>query len=137
VWSALSDPTQLARWLGEFNGDLRPDAVFHARLFASGWEGSGRVQMCNAPQRLLVIMRESGGEDEDATDVELRPEGDRTFLVVEQRGLPLDQLAAYGAGLQVHVEDLAAHLRSDERCDGPARWKELFPTYAAKPVDAG
>jgi hypothetical protein len=41
----------------------------------------------------------------------------------------LDQLAAYGAGMQVHVEDLAAHLAGRERCDAQARWAELLPAY--------
>ena len=40
----------------------------------------------------------------------LRAEDDRTRLVIEERGLPIDELFAYGAGWQAHVEDLAAHL---------------------------
>jgi hypothetical protein len=50
-------------------------------------------------------------------------------LVWEERGMPLEQLAAHGAGIQVHVEDLAAHLAGRERCDADARWNELFPAY--------
>jgi hypothetical protein len=45
--------------------------------------------------------------------------------------MPLDQLAAYGGGIQVQVEDLAAHLSEEERCDAGARWKELLPAYQA------
>ncbi|MEP7022918.1 MAG: hypothetical protein ABJB47_03720 [Actinomycetota bacterium] len=33
------------------------------------------------------------------------------------------------AGIQVHVEDLAAHLAGRERCDADARWDELQPAY--------
>jgi hypothetical protein len=43
--------------------------------------------------------------------------------------MPLDHLAAYGAGIQVHVEDLAAHIAGRERCDAGARWSELQPAY--------
>jgi hypothetical protein len=43
--------------------------------------------------------------------------------------MPLDQLAAYGAGVQVHVEDLAAHLAGRERGDAAERWGELLPAY--------
>ena len=43
--------------------------------------------------------------------------------------MPLDLLAAYGAGIQIHVEDLAAHLAGRERCDAEARWDELIPAY--------
>lgn len=34
-------------------------------------------------------------------------------------------LAAYGAGIQVHVEDLAAHLAGRERGDATVRFGEL------------
>jgi hypothetical protein len=50
--------------------------------------------------------------------------------------MPADLLAAYGAGVQIHVEDLAAHLAGRERCQDPkARWDELFPAYQALTVD--
>ena len=39
----------------------------------------------------------------------------------------LENIAAYGAGDQVHVEDLAAYLAGRERCDARARWQELHP----------
>ena len=34
--------------------------------------------------------------------------------------MPVDQLAGYGAGTQIHVEDLAAYLAGRERCDAAA-----------------
>src|SRR5579863_5462066 len=40
LWSALTDPRRLARWLGEVEGDLRLGGEFRARFFASGWEGT-------------------------------------------------------------------------------------------------
>ena len=43
--------------------------------------------------------------------------------------MPVDQLAAYGAAIQIHVEDLAAHLAGRERCDAAARFDALFPRY--------
>jgi uncharacterized protein YndB with AHSA1/START domain len=36
VWSALTDPSRLARWCGQVEGDLRLGGDYHARLFASG-----------------------------------------------------------------------------------------------------
>jgi hypothetical protein len=35
----------------------------------------------------------------------------------------------YGAGIQVHVEDLATHVAGHERGDGQARWNDLMPAY--------
>ncbi|CAN5503225.1 hypothetical protein BH10ACT10_BH10ACT10_21540 [soil metagenome] len=128
LWSALTDPARLARWLGEVEGDLREGGEFRAHYFASGWEGTCRVDACDAPHRLLV--RTSSAEEPDGEgEVTLAADGDHTVLVIEDRGLPVDHIAAYGAGNQVHVEDLAAYLAGGDRCDARARWQELEPAY--------
>src|SRR6478752_1031353 len=101
LWSALTEPQRLARWIGQVEGDLRLGGTFQAR-FTSSWEGPGRVDVCEPPRRLLVIM---------------------------ERGLPVDSLPAYGAGWQAHVEDLAAHLAGQEPADWRTRWAELSPSY--------
>jgi len=129
VWSALTDPLRLARWIGEFEGDLRLGGEFRARFFASGWEGAGRVEACEPPRRLLVTTKALDEPDEHVIEAMLAAAGDQTILVVEERGMPLDHLAAYGSGIQVHIEDLAAHLAGRERCDAGARWGELLPAY--------
>jgi uncharacterized protein YndB with AHSA1/START domain len=131
LWSALTDPRRLTRWIGEVDGDLRPGGQFRARLFASGWEGTGRVAACEPPRRWLV--RTQGPDDpaEHAVEATLTADGDHTLLVLEERGIPLDQLAAYAAGHQVHVEDLADYVAGRGRGDRQARWFELFPRYQA------
>jgi len=129
LWSALADPLRLARWMGVVEGDLRLGGEFRARFFASGWEGTGRVEACERPRRLLLLTMQPGQPGEHVIEVTLAADGDQTILVWEERGMPLDQLAAYGAGIQVHVEDLAAHLAGRERCDADARWDELLPAY--------
>ncbi|HET8868136.1 MAG TPA: SRPBCC domain-containing protein, partial [Agrococcus sp.] len=102
LWSALTDPARLVRWLGEVDGDLRPAGEFRARFFASGWDGAGRIEACEPPRRILLQTWEEGERPHDL-EVTLRAEGERTLLVVEERGMPLDQVGAYGAGTQVHV----------------------------------
>jgi uncharacterized protein YndB with AHSA1/START domain len=129
LWSALTDPRRLVRWMGDVEGDLRLGGEFRARFFASGWEGTGRVEACEPPRRLLLLTMQPGRPDEHFIEVTLTADGDQTILVWEERGMPLDLLAAYGAGIQVHVEDLAAHLAGRERCDADARWNELLPAY--------
>jgi uncharacterized protein YndB with AHSA1/START domain len=129
LWSALTEPRRLARWLGDVEGDLRLGGEFRARFFASGWEGTGRVEACDPPRHLLVQTGQPGQVGEHVIEVTLAPDGDQTLLVWEERGMPLDHLAAYGAGIQVHVEDLAAHLAGRERGDADARWGELLPAY--------
>ena len=128
LWSALTDPGRLARWLGEVSGDLREGGDFQARYFASGWEGTGHIDVCQPPQRLLMHTR-TPDEPDGVIEVTLAADGNQTILVIEDRGLPLEQIAAYGAGDQIHVEDLTAYLAGRERCDARARWQELQPAY--------
>lgn len=129
LWSALTDPDRLARWLGEVEGDLHPGGQFRARFVATGWEGSGRVSECEPPRRFLIMTTDAEDPGEHAIEANLSTDGDHTLLVIEERGMPVDQVAAYGAGMQVHVEDLAAHLVGRERCDAQVRWAELLPGY--------
>ncbi|HET6213649.1 MAG TPA: SRPBCC domain-containing protein [Micromonosporaceae bacterium] len=130
LWSAITDPLRLARWLGEIKGDLTVGGTYHARYYASEWEGNVRIDVCEPPRRLRLI---NAGEhaDEHVTEVTLTADGDQTILVWEARGMPLTLRAAYGAGNQVHVEDLTAYLAGRERCDAVARWHELAPAYEA------
>jgi uncharacterized protein YndB with AHSA1/START domain len=48
LWSALTDPQRLARWIAEVDGDLRLGGEFRAR-FTSGWQGPGQVDVCEPP----------------------------------------------------------------------------------------
>jgi Bacterial regulatory protein, arsR family/Activator of Hsp90 ATPase homolog 1-like protein len=64
LWSALTDPSRLARWYGEVEGDLRLGGEFRARLFASGWEGTGRVEACESPRHLLLVTKHVRQADE-------------------------------------------------------------------------
>jgi hypothetical protein len=41
--------------------------------------------------------------------------------------MPLDVPAAYRTGVQIHVEDLAAHIVRRKRGDANARWNGLIP----------
>jgi uncharacterized protein YndB with AHSA1/START domain len=129
VWQALTDPSRLARWYGEVEGDLRQGGEYRARLHASGWEGTGRIEACEPRQRLLLVTRHAGAPDDGVIEVTLGADGQLTMLAWEERGMPIDYVAGYGAGIQVHVEDLAAHLAGRERCDAEARFGELYPAY--------
>ena len=136
LWLALTDPGRLARWIGEVEGDLRLGGEYSFSFFASGSEGTGRVEACEPPRRLLVTMA-LDQPDEDVIEATLAADGDQTVLVWEERGMPVDQLAGYGAGVQIHVEDLAAYLAGGDRCDAAARFDELFPTYQQLAANVG
>ena len=137
VWSALTDPQRLGSWLGDVDGDLHLGGEFHAHFFASGWEGTGRIDVCDPPHRLLVLTKDAEDPADHVIEATLTADGGQTILVLEERGMPLDHLAAYGAGIQVHVEDLAAHIAGRERCDAEARWGELLPAYQDLAANVG
>jgi len=127
VWSALTDPARLAAWYGEV--DLRVGGQYRAHLHASGWSGVGRIEACQRPQRLLVTTTMDGSGESGQLEVTLTAEDGQTRVVWEERGMPLELLAAYGAGIQVHVEDLRSYLAGGTRCDANSRWQRLSPAY--------
>ncbi|HZT93211.1 MAG TPA: SRPBCC domain-containing protein [Gaiellaceae bacterium] len=136
VWSALTEHARLAVWYGEVEGELRLGGEYHARLFASGWEGTGRIEACRPPNRLLVVTKDADGSEEQLIEITLSGDDENTLLVWEERGMPVELVAAYGAGVQVHVEDLAAYLDGSGRCDAQARFEQLFPAYRELPTDS-
>jgi uncharacterized protein YndB with AHSA1/START domain len=127
LWSALTEPARLARWLVTVEGDLRVGGEFTA-TFTSGWDGVGRVDLCDAPHHLVVTT----WSDEDAPgviDAKLIAEGMRTRLIIEENGLPLDVYYYHGSGWQTHIEDLAAYLAGRDTSNWGVRARELSPFY--------
>ena len=126
LWSALTDPRRLARWYGQVEGDLRPGGEFRLYIESDEWDGTGRVEACEPPRRLLVTTRETDESwqkgrgappFDEIIEATLTADGGQAILVIEVQGIPLDMIAAYGAGWQIHAEDLATYLagRSEER----------------------
>jgi uncharacterized protein YndB with AHSA1/START domain len=138
LWSALTDPSRLARWYGRLEGDLRPGGQFRLYVQNAGLDTTGRVEACEPPQRLRVITRETDESYQhgngvppfdEVIEATLTADGDQTVLVIEVQGMPLDAVAFYGAGWQIHAENLAAYLAGRERGDTEARWGELVSPY--------
>jgi uncharacterized protein YndB with AHSA1/START domain len=146
LWSALTDPGRLARWYGQAEGDLRPGGQFRLHVEDADSDSTGRVEVCEPPRRLRVTTRETdesyqrgqGVPPFDAViDATLTADGDQTILVIEARGMPLDVVAFYGAGWQIHAENLATYLAGRERGDTEARWDELVPPYQGLAANIG
>ena len=85
LWSAITDPDRLARWLGDVEGELKVGGSFRAHFFASGWEGTGLVQACEPPRRLLVLTTDADGSNEGPIELTLSADGDQTILIWEER----------------------------------------------------
>ncbi len=134
LWTALTDPARLARWYGEVEGDLRLGGELHVLIPGAG-ERTARVDACEPPRRLLVTVHDPdarpGQPADTVIEAWLTADGDKTMLVLEERGLPLPLLPAYGAGVQIHLENLADHIAGREPAGGESRWGELLPAYEA------
>ena len=132
LWAAVSQPERLKRWLVTVEGDTSVGGSFTAR-FTSGWEGTGRVDVCDAPNRLVVTT--FGNPDETVMEATLTAEGASTRLVIEERGILLDDALFHGAGWQAHLEDLALYLAGKDTSNWEDRWKELVPAYRELTID--
>ena len=98
LWSALTDPRRLARWYGQVEGDLHPGGQFRGHL--ESWDGTGRVDACEPPRRLLVTTRGVDEPYDEVIEATLTADGDQAILVIETRGMPVDLIAFYGTGYQ-------------------------------------
>ncbi|MFC4785107.1 SRPBCC family protein [Nocardioides sp. MAHUQ-72] len=146
LWQACTTPERLARWIAEVSGDLREGGTVHV-VFTSTWSGPVRIDVCEAPHHLLLTTEDADTGEESQIEAWLTAEGKRSRLVVEERGLPVGSLPFYGAGWQVHLEDLGRSLASDgpahddrwseqvPATEWRARWNELTPQYQDVAVD--
>jgi uncharacterized protein YndB with AHSA1/START domain len=134
LWSALTEPDRLAGWFGEVEGVLGHGREFRVRIADAG-EATGRVDAYEPPQRLVLTMRDAdpqpGQPEQTVIEARLTADGEQTILVWEERGMPVNLLAAYGAGIQIHIEHLADYISGRELRDAEALWGELFPAYEA------
>jgi uncharacterized protein YndB with AHSA1/START domain len=134
LWGALTDPDRLVHWYGEVEGELSPGGEFRVRVALAG-ERTGEIEACEPPQRLLLRMRDPdaqpGQPEHLVHEAQLIVEGAQTRLVWEVRGMPVNLLPAYGAGIQIHVEHLADYLSGRELRIDDSRWDELFAAYEA------
>jgi uncharacterized protein YndB with AHSA1/START domain len=138
LWSALTDPGRLAGWYGQVEGDLRPGGQFRLHVEDADADATGRVEACEPPRRLQVMTRETDDSYQrgkgvppydEALEATLAADGDQTILIIEVRGMPLEAIAFYGVGWQIHAENLAAYLAGRERGDTKPRWDDLVPAY--------
>ena len=114
LWSALTDPGRLARWYGQVEGDLRPGGAvppvrrsrWHGRHRAGGSVRAPAAAAGDDQGDRRVLPRGHGVPPYDEViEATLTADGDQTILVIEVRGMPLDKIAFYGAGWQIHAEN--------------------------------
>ena len=139
LWEACTTPERLARWIAEVSGDLREGGTVHA-VFTSTWSGPATDRGLRRPAPSACSRRSRAR----TTRPRSRPGSPRRVpdhaggRGARPAGRPLH---FYGAGWQVHLEDLGRSLASDgpvhvggwsEQTPAPAwhaRWTELTPKY--------
>jgi len=131
LWSALTDPDRMRRWLG---AEVSITAVAGGAIRLR-WEGGAEMEgviTAFEPERLLAFTwRESALGVESFVRFELKPEETGTLLVLEHVGVPADQAAGFGAGWHGHLDALAATL-AGRVLDPQQRYRELAPEYARR-----
>jgi uncharacterized protein YndB with AHSA1/START domain len=134
IWSALTEPERLRRWLAE---------VIDGRMAAGGeftfrWNGDDdQTARCRVrvfePPRVLELDWGFVGEPDSVLRIELSPAAGGTLLVLDHRQLPRQQAAGYGAGWQAHLDALA----DSDLAAWDARFAEFLPTYRDQLAAAG
>ncbi|MEZ3159470.1 SRPBCC domain-containing protein [Microbacterium sp. BWT-B31] len=134
LWSAVSEPARLARWLCVVEGEPAEGATLRTR-YTSGWEGECLVERCAPPHELVISSTEDDGTVSRLT-ARIEADGDGAILTIEDTGLTLADLPFHTAGWRVHLEDLHALLAHDQdSTDWRGRWEALVPQYRDLPIE--
>ncbi|MBO3103079.1 SRPBCC family protein [Cellulomonas fengjieae] len=125
LWSCITDPDRLRRWLGPVYGDLRVGGRYELRMgddvAGSPQNAAGEVVECDPPARLLLTWL-FPGEPESRVSVEVRAEGGGALLVLEHLGLEEAAARGYGSGWHASLDQLDDHVAG--RTVRP--WEDLY-----------
>jgi len=125
LWSSVTEPARLARWLGPVYGDLHAGGRYELRMgddvAGSPQNAVGDVLECDPPRRLLISWQ-FPGEPDSRVALDVSADGDGALLVLEH--LDLEEAAArgYGGGWHASLDQLDDHVAGR-----PVRaWDDLF-----------
>lgn len=132
LWSALTDPQRLRRWLAD---TPRFENRVGGRITIAFDDGTteGRVLTWDEP-RLLEYEWRFPGEDESVVRFELHPQEAGTLLVLDHRRLGRSSGTGYAAGWHAHLDALADEI---ELAAWRQRFEELLPAYRARADELG
>lgn len=132
VWTAITDPGQLATWLATTSLDLRAGGrVEHTFDQADpGGQVTGTILRIE-PMTVLEYEWRFLGEPDSIIRYDLVADGDTTVMTLTHRLLGNDRASGYGAGWHAYLDALAAVLVGAEAPDWDTRFAELRPAYAS------
>lgn len=125
LWSCVTEPERLGRWLGPVYGDLRVGGRYELRMgddvAGSPQNAAGEVLECDAPGR-LVLTWEFPGEEATSIVVTIVADGVGSLLVLEHLDLSESAARGYGGGWHASLDQL-----DDYAAGRPVRpWQDLF-----------
>ena len=132
VWSAVTEPERLARWIGRYEGERAPGGE---GLFFMTHEGvdepagsPATIVECAPPRRLVVDT--TGPGEIWRLELDLVAEAGRTVLVFRQRFAPGFEVADVAGGWHWYLDKLDTEISGRP---GPADWEtfwaEVGPGY--------
>jgi uncharacterized protein YndB with AHSA1/START domain len=136
VWSALTEPERLGRWIGRYDGERRVGGAGTFRMTHEEGEHAGEpmtVVECDPPRRLVIEWVQQETEDW-RVDLDLWREDGRTVLRFVQVFPAAADVTDFAMGWHWYLDKLGAEV--DGRSQ-PADWDtflaETGPAYGRTP----
>ncbi|QHT55502.1 SRPBCC family protein [Cellulomonas sp. H30R-01] len=125
LWTCLTEPARVARWLGPLYGNLRVGGAYELRMGedvpGADQNATGEVLVCEPPHRLEVTWA-FPGEPVTRVSATVGEVGSGAVLVLEHVDLGDAAARGYGGGWHASLDRLDDHL--DGRPIRP--WDDLF-----------
>jgi uncharacterized protein YndB with AHSA1/START domain len=132
VWSALTDPERLARWIGRYEGERTVGA--RGTFFMTHEEGEqtgepATIVECDPPRR-LVVLTEVPGQDPWQMELDLAEQDGRTVLRFRQFFPAGTDVADIAGGWHWYLDKLDAEVSGRPApSDWETFWAEVGPGY--------
>ena len=132
VWSALTEPDRLARWIGVYEGERRPGGTGTFVMTHEEGEHTGEpatIVECDPPRRLVIEWEQENAENW-RIDLDLRAEEGRTHLRFVQV-FPADaDVTDFAMGWHWYLDKLDAEVSGRPApSDWESFWAEVGPGY--------
>jgi len=130
LWSAITDPDRLARWLMPVGGDLREGGRYTID-YGDGDVAEGTIVECD-PGRGYTVTWQIEGEPAGLVSARIITGEHDPLLRLDHVQLPEDQGVGYAAGWHAYLDRLGAELRenaSPDDVDFGDRWSQVVAGY--------
>jgi len=125
VWSALTEPDRLARWIGTISGDPTTGQVEFLMTEEGATPEKVPIVECVPPTRLVVDLPSPGGLWR--VSATLTASDGVTTLVFTQRLAEPDPVGDIGPGWQYYLDRLGAVIAGQ---DVPDNWDDYYPSLS-------